>query len=150
MPQLAVGIFYKSAEHDWLLNALGAGDHAGVDVYLSATKLFLSESLLINGTLRYTEANQNGLLGFGGANSDFKIQPEVSVGYMLSRKLIVGTEYRAKPDNLAFAKEDDWFDVFAAYALNKHVSLTAAYADLGSVATFDDQRGLYLSLQIGF
>ena len=69
---------------------------------------------------------------------------------MLSRKLVVGAEYRFKPDNLAFADEDDWLDLFAAYAINEHATLTAAYADLGSIATFDDQRGLYLSLQLGF
>ena len=65
-------------------------------------------------------------------------------------RLIVGGEYRAKPDNLAFAKEDDWFDIYAAYAVNENISLTAAWADLGSIATFEDQRGLYLSVQIGF
>jgi len=149
MPQIAVGAFYRTADHERLLNALGANDHEGVDVYISATKLILSQSLLINGTLRYTEANQNGLLGFGGQD-DYTIQPEVSVGYMLSRRLVVGGEYRAKPDNLAFAKEDDWFDIYAAYAVNENISLTAAWADLGSIATFDDQRGLYLSLQFGF
>ena len=149
LPQVAVGGFYKAAKHDWLLSALGAEDDNGLEAYVTATKLFLDQSLLVTTTLRYTDANQNGLLGFGGTN-DYTIQPEASVGYMLSKKLIIGGEYRAKPDNLAFAKEDDWFDVFAAYALNDNLTLTAAYADLGSIATFDDQRGLYLSLQVGF
>ena len=149
LPQIAVGAFYKSADHGPLLNALGAEDDDGVEVYASATKLLLAQSLLLNATLRYTDANQNGLLGFGGTN-DHQLQPEVSVAYMLSRRLVIGGEYRMKPDNLAFAQEEDWFDVFAAYALNKNVTLTAAYADLGSIATFEDQRGLYLSLQLGF
>lgn len=144
-----MGAFYKSADHGPLLNALGAEDDDGVEVYASATKLLLAQSLLLNATLRYTDANQNGLLGFGGTN-DHQLQPEVSVAYMLSRRLVIGGEYRMKPDNLAFAQEEDWFDVFAAYALNKNVTLTAAYADLGSIATFEDQRGLYLSLQLGF
>jgi hypothetical protein len=72
------------------------------------------------------------------------------VGYLLRRNLLVGAEYRTKPDNLDFAREDDAFDIYAAYAFNKNVSLTAAYVDLGSIATFEDQRGLYLSLQVGF
>ena len=59
-------------------------------------------------------------------------------------------EYRTKPDNLVGLKEDDWVDVFAAYAINKHLSVTAAYADLGQIVTFKGQRGLYLSLQAGF
>lgn len=149
MPQISVGGFYKRAGHGDLLGALGADDDEGIEIYASATKLLLAESLLVNGTLRYTDANQNGLLGFGGEHGH-QLQPEISLGYMLSRKLVIGAEYRFKPDNLAFAGEDDWLDLFAAYAINEHATLTAAYADLGSIATFDDQRGLYLSLQLGF
>jgi hypothetical protein len=149
LPQISVGALYKEADHAPLLGALGAEDDQGVEVYASATKLLLAQSLLLNGTLRYTDANQNGLLGFGGTN-DKQIQPEVSLAYMLSPKLVIGGEYRFKPDNLAFAQEDDWIDLFAAYAFNEHATFTAAYADLGSIATFDEQRGLYLSLQLGF
>tara|TARA_R110000787_G_scaffold44164_2_gene108308 strand:- start:33741 stop:34640 length:900 start_codon:yes stop_codon:yes gene_type:complete len=149
MPQVAIGATYKQADHGDLLSTLGAEDDDGVEVYVSATKLMLAQSLLVAGTLRYTEANQNGLLGFGGT-SDPSIHPEVSVGYLLSKRLLVGGEYRAKPDNLAFAEEEAWVDLFAAFAVNKAVTVTAAYADLGSIATFDDQRGLYLSLQVGF
>ena len=149
VPQVSVGGFYKQADHGGLLGALGAEDSEGYEAYISASKLLLAHSLLVNATLRYTDANQNGLLGFGGQH-DASVYPEVSVGYLLTRKLIIGGEFRAKPDNLAFAGEDDWFDLFAAYAFNEHVTLTAAYADLGSIATFDDQRGFYLSLQVGF
>lgn len=149
MPQVAIGATYKQADHGDLLSALGAEDDDGVEVYVSATKLLLAQSLLVAGTLRYTDANQNGLLGFGGT-SDQSIHPEVSVGYLLSKRLIVGGEYKAKPDNLAFAEEETWVDLFAAFAVNKSLTVTAAYADLGSIATFDDQRGLYLSLQVGF
>ena len=49
-----------------------------------------------------------------------------------------------------FAKEDGAFDVFAAYALNKNLSATIAYVDLGDIATFKNQRGVYISLQAGF
>ena len=55
-----------------------------------------------------------------------------------------------KPDNLGIAAEDDWFDIFLAWAPAKHVSLTLAYADLGNIVIRDHQRGLYGSVQIGF
>ena len=58
-------------------------------------------------------------------------------------------DYRTKPDNLGL-KEDDWMDIFAAFAISKNLSVTAAYADLGQIATFRGQRGMYLSLQAGF
>ena len=41
-------------------------------------------------------------------------------------------------------------DLFAAYALTDHLTLTAAYVDLGSIATFSDQRGGFLSAQVAF
>ncbi len=57
---------------------------------------------------------------------------------------------RTKPDNLGFAKEDTWYDVFGAYAINKHLSFTVAYANLGDIATLKNQNGVYVSLQAGF
>lgn len=149
MPQIAVGAQYKHADHGDLLAALGAEDNDGIEAYVSATKLLLDHSVIVGGALRYTDANQNGLLGFGGAQAP-TIHPEVSLGYLISKRLVVGGEYRVKPDNLAFAQEDDWLDLFAAYAVTDNITATVAYADLGSIATFDDQKGLYLSLQLGF
>jgi len=151
LPQIAIGVQHKANDQGAVITAVGGRDDEGTDIYVAATKLFLAESLLVNGTVRWTKANQTGLLGFGGdKNNDLEPQFEGSVGYLLNRNLVVGAEYRTKPDNLGFAEEDDAFDLYAAYAVNKHVSLTAAYVDLGSIATFDDQRGFYLSLQVGF
>ena len=151
MPQVAVGVQHKVNDQGAIITAVGGEDDEGTDFYVAATKLFLAESLLVNGTLRWTEANQTGLLGFGGdAEGDPSLQFEGSVGWLLSPNLVIGAEYRTKPDNLGFAEEHDWMDVYAAWALNKHLSVTAAYVDLGSIATFEDQRGLYLSLQAGF
>ena len=69
MPQIAVGLEHKQVRPGSLqsvLDFLGT-QTSGTDVYVSATKLLLGQGLLINGTLRYTNANQNGLLGFGSA-----------------------------------------------------------------------------------
>lgn len=150
IPQISVGAQYKDNNQDVIVRAVGAKDDSGVDYYVAATKLLLNQSLVLNGTVRMTKANQTGLLGFGGVNGGYKPQFEGSAGYLLSKRLVVGAEYRTKPSNLAFAKEDDWKDLFVAYAVNKHLSVTAAYVDLGDIATFKNQRGLYLSLQAGF
>ena len=168
MPQIAVGLEYKSVKPGSIgsvLDFLGTKT-SGTDVYVSATKLFLAQSLLVNGTLRYTNANQNGLLGFGsgapGKNSR-SIQPEVSVAYLLSKNVAIGAEYRAKPNNLeALGKaaglggalqEQAWKDIFIAWAPTKNVSLTLAYVDLGRIIpgiTPKKQTGVYLSGQIAF
>jgi hypothetical protein len=68
---------------------------------------------------------------------------------LLSRTLALGAEYRSKPNNLAIADEDAAWDVFAAWAPSKHVSLTFAYVDLGNIVIADSQRGWYASLQVG-
>ncbi len=149
LPQIAIGIEHKRSSDGALVRALGAANDAGTDLTLSATKLLLAHSLLLNATLRYTKANELGLLGFGSDASGHSLQVEGSLAYQLSRRAVIGAEYRSKPDNLGLG-EDDWVDVFAAYALNRHVTLTAAYADLGSIATIPDQRGAYLSAQVAF
>ncbi len=151
LPQVAIGVQYKNNLDDAVTQAVGAASDDGTDFYVAATKIFLSQSLLANATVRFTKANQLGLLGFGGDRSDNRsVQFEGSLGYMLSRNLVVGGEYRTKPNNLGIAREDDWWDLFAALALGDHFTLTAAYADLGTIAIADDQRGGLLSLQAGF
>ncbi len=151
LPQVAVGAQAKHNNQTAVIHAVGGQDDMGVDYYAAATKLLLDRSLVLNGTVRLTKANQTGLLGFGGDKHDgYSTQFEGAAGWLVSKRLLVGAEYRTKPDNLGFAKEDDWADVFVAYAFSRTLSVTAAYADLGDIATFKNQRGLYVSLQAGF
>ena len=151
VPQVAAGIQFKHNEQGDVVKAVGAASNSGTDFYLSATKLLLAQSLLLNGTLRFTKANQFGLLGFGGDKSnDYHAEFETSVAYMLSRSIVIGGEYRTKPNNLSFAREQNAYDAFVAWAPTKHVSLTAAYVALGDIATIKNQRGVYISLQAGF
>ncbi len=151
LPQVSAGLQYKKNDQGDVLAAIGAKSDHGIDFYLSATKLYLGESILVNGTLRFTKANQIGLLGFGGdRNNSYEPELEGSVAYLLSRTFAVGLEYRMKPNNLGIAQEDNWYDAFIAWAPTKHISLTLAYAYLGNIVIKDNQRGLYLSAQIGF
>jgi len=130
---------------------VGAKDDTGTDFYVSATKLLLDKSLLLNGTIRATKANQIGILGFGGDKSDsYKAQFEGSIAYLINRKLAVGIEWRTKPDNLGIAKEEDWYDIFVAWAPSKNVSVVLAYAKLGNIVIRDNQKATYLSVQVGF
>ena len=149
LPQIAVGAQFKRNKNAGLVRALGASDDTGTDYYVSATKLYLSHSLLLNVTVRETKANQYGILGFGSANDGYSTQIEGSAAYLLSRKLAIGAEFRTKPDNLAVAHEGAAYDAFIAYAPCKNVSLTLAYVDLGNIVT-RKQTGTYLSLQVGF
>ena len=170
MPQVAVGLEYKtlgSTGLDGTLNALGAKRN-GVDFYVSATKLFLGQSLLVNGTLRATKSNQNGLLGYGatlgGDENKYSLQPELSIGYLVSKNVVMGAEYRFMRNKLERAgsvaglgnglRSEDWKDIFIAWAPNKNVSLTLAYVDLGVIVPATTasrkQTGYYLSAQVAF
>lgn len=151
LPQVAIGLQWKHNDQGGIVRAIGGRHDDGVDFYAAATKIMLKQSLVLNATARYTNANQFGILGFGGDREQQRtLQFEGSAGYMATDRLLVGVEYRTRPDNLGFAKEEDSADAFAAYAITHNVTLTAAYVDLGSIATFDDQHGLYISLQAGF
>ncbi len=170
MPQIAVGVQYKtlgSTGLDATLNTLGAKRN-GTDFYVSATKLFLGQSLLLNGTLRATKANQNGLLGYGatlgGSENSYSIQPELSVGYLVTKNVVVGAEYRFMRNKLTKAgaaaglgnglRSEDWKDIFIAWAPSKNLSLTLAYVDLGVIVPATTasrkQTGYYLSAQVAF
>ena len=151
LPQVAIGVEGKVSGNEALVKALGARSSRGVDVYFAATKLFLAQSLLVNGTVRLTQANQFGLLGFGGDRTrGYRPQIEASAALLLSRNFAVGAEVRTKPDNLGFAREGTAFDAFAAYFLSKSVSATVAFVSLGPIARQSGQNGGYLSLQAGF
>ncbi|WP_461517106.1 DUF3034 family protein [Porticoccus sp.] len=143
---------YKNVDDFYLPEAAGARDDSGVDYYLSASKVFLDgvlgRNLLVNGTLCATKANQGGLLGFGSAdNNEYKLMKEVAVALLLADNVVLGMEYREKPDELNFAGEDDWQDFFLGWFVNKNLSIVLAYADLGSIAGLDSQKGWYLSFE---
>jgi len=151
-PQLSVGLQYKDLVDENIAEAVGAhGTDHGTDFYVTGTKVFLGalfgQNALANVTLRATKANQTGLLGYGGDdNNNYEMQAETSLAALIGRRVAVGIEYRQKPDNLSYAKEDDWKDFFVAFVPDKHFSITAAWVDLGSIAGADNQHGFYLSL----
>ncbi|HQT75938.1 MAG TPA: DUF3034 family protein [Rhodopila sp.] len=151
LPQIAIGTQYKVADHADILRAIGARSADGADFYISATKLLLGQSLLLDATVRATKANQFGFLGFGGdRNQSYSAQFEGSAGLLLRRDLVVGAEIRTKPDNLGFAHEGTAYDVFFAYFFNKNIAATVAFTALGPIANQGNQNGFYFSLTGGF
>lgn len=152
LPQISLGLQYKKHRDFALPQAVGARDDSGLDVYISASKVLFNQlagrNLLLNATVRASKANQTGLLGFGTANdNNYQLLFESSAVMLLTNQVALGVEFRQKPNQLAFAREDHWRDLFAAWFINKHVSVVAGYADLGSIAGFSSQQGYYLSLE---
>ena len=167
VPQVAVGLQYKDNKDGTVIPFLNGAlatlkpniRSSGTDFYVAASKLYLEQSVLVNGTVRFSKANQYGLLGFGGpAGHSYRPEFEGSIAYLLRRDLVIGAEARVKRGNLKNPalnlREQVAWDVFAAYFLNKNVSITAAYVDLGEIVGVltanRRQTGGYLSLQVGF
>lgn len=151
-PQLSAGVQWKhNQDFDVVPKALGAMRADGADFYLAATKVWLDGPLdhtwLVNLTLRESEANQLGLLGFGGNLGGYHLLAEGSVGAFVTDHVILGAEYRQKPDDLSAFGEDDFKDVFVSYFPLKYLAVTAAFADLGNIADKPGQRGYYISVQ---
>jgi len=149
LPAISIGADFKHNLNGAVVRLVGAQQSAGSDLVISATKLLLAHSVLIDTTFRLTKANQFGLLGFGGDRSTARHgEFEGAIGYQLARRLVIGGEWRSRPDNLGFARETAAHDLFAAWAVGRHATLTAAWVDIGPVATFRPQRGAYLSVQL--
>ncbi|QSL91394.1 DUF3034 family protein [Ectopseudomonas toyotomiensis] len=155
LPQISLGLQHKR-QRDFLVPSLvGAQRREDSDGYLAASRLILGGAfgynLLLNANLRYSRANELGLLGFGGDRRDrHSWLKEGSVAVLLDRHWAVGIEYREKPDNLSFAGESDWADLFVGYFPSKNLAVVLAYARLGEIATLDNQDGVYLSVQGSF
>ncbi|WP_342654663.1 DUF3034 family protein [Pseudomonas sp. F3-2] len=155
LPQVSAGLEYKH-QNDFLIPSLvGAKRDSDVEGYLTASRLFMGAAfgynVVVNGGLRYSRANETGLLGFGGDRRDTRsVLKEGGAAILFNPHWALGVDYREKPDNLSFAGESDWVDMFVGWFPNKHVSVVLAYAHLGEIATLDNQNGTYLSVQGSF
>lgn len=171
VPQIAIGVQSKSTSGaiiDALKTAGAINGKSGTDWYVAATKFVTvgGKKVVLDGTLRATKANQMGLLGFGGGtinnNNNYKWKPEVSAGVFVADNVVLGAEYRAKPNNIGNAafgiQENSAWDIFMAYFVNKNMAITAAYANLGQIGPSRaavpvmaaKQDGLYVQLQANF
>ncbi|MGE5452368.1 MAG: DUF3034 family protein [Acidobacteriota bacterium] len=162
MPQISVGAQYKINEDEDLVKSLGAKSSRGLDLYATATKLWLGaaagRNVIGTFTSRLTKANQFGLLGFGGpARSTHLIKFEGSLGVMLRDDLVLGAEFRNKPNNLSMGdaatdglREESAKDVFLAWFPCRGGSVTAAWTSLGNIVGKSAQNGWYLSGQLNY
>lgn len=155
LPQISVGLQYKKHRNSGLPLAVGAQKDSGTDFYVAASKVYFGavagRNLLLNATVRATKANQIGLLGFGGANDNsYQYMFESSAAVLLRPDLAVGVEFRQKPNNLAFADEEHWRDIFVGWFINQNFSVVGGYVDLGSIAGLAQQQGYYLALEATF
>ena len=155
LPQVSLGLQHKRNRDMFVPTLVGGKRSSDTEPYVSVAKLWLGAAggynLFTNVTLRGTRANQMGLLGFGGDRGDsLSLKPEFSIAVLPRDNLAVGFEWRAKPNLLTAAPETRALDVFVAWWPTAHISLTAAYLDLGQIANKTAQRSSYVSAQLQF
>ncbi len=152
LPQISVGAQWKQHQNFSLPQAVGAHNDQGVDWYLAASKVWLDaiagRNLLLNTTFRATKANQTGLLGFGSnEHTSYQLMTELSAALLLTPHWAIGAEFRQKPNQLAFADEEHWRDIFTAWFINKNFSVVGGYVDLGTIAGLPKQQGYYFAVE---
>ena len=57
LPEISIGLQHKENDRGAIIAALGGKNSVGTDYYITASKLFLAQSILLNTTLRQTKAN---------------------------------------------------------------------------------------------
>ncbi|MEX1197017.1 MAG: DUF3034 family protein [Pseudohongiellaceae bacterium] len=154
LPQLSLGVEHGRLRDTGTALALGAADTQDTDYIISAARAWIDglfhRTTLLNVNLRRSQANQYGILGFGGDDPGREWHAEGALAWFATRNIAIGAEYRQKPDNLSALREQSARDLFLAWFPNKRVSVTAAWLDLGAIAGQSDQTGFYLSLQAAF
>jgi hypothetical protein len=135
VPALAVGAIYK----DTTYAVTGNVDDQGYDYYVVATKLVpdLPRPVLLSGGVRSTDARSTGVYGFGTKRDLIGFG---NVDVILPGDLAVGFEYQQGAQVTGW-KNDDYYDVHAAWLANKNLTLVAAYVDTGK-ATGNSKVGL--------
>ena len=145
LPQVSLGIQHKRQKDFLIPSLVGAQRSEDTEGYLTASRLILGGAfgynLLLNGGIRYSR---------GDRRDRHSVLKEGSVAVLFNPRWALGVEYREKPDNLSFAGESDWADLFLGYFPNKNLAVVLAYARLGEIATLDHQDGVYLSVQGSF
>ncbi|KAB0494845.1 DUF3034 family protein, partial [Pseudomonas lini] len=99
LPQVSLGIQHKRQKDFLIPSLVGAQRDEDTEGYLTASRLILGGAfgynLLLNGGVRYSRANELGLLGFGGDRRDRRsVLKEGSLAVLLNRQWAVGVEYR--------------------------------------------------------
>ena len=132
VPQVAAGIQFKHNEQGDVVKAVGAASNSGTDFYLSATKLLLAaepaaqrHAAIHQGEpvrparirRRQVERLSRRVRSIGGVHAVEKHRDRRRVPH--------------QADNLSFAREQNAYDAFVAWAPTKHVSLTARLCRAG-------------------
>jgi len=162
VPALTAGVTYKYNETEKALNdelngtlkAIGITDNDDFDYTLFATKMIpgLPRPVLVTAGMRSTTAAQIGLLGF---TDDRTIVGEGSVCVLATNKLAFAAEYRQIPNNYqsipgVVGSPDSWWTLCTGYIVNEHMTLSAGYANFGTLLNHEADGAWGVALKYEF
>ena len=140
LPQIAVGVQYKRADKGAVIRAVGGKQTAERRFLRLRHQGVLAQSLVLDATVRFTKANQFGLLGFGGDKRRRTAARSSRGRRGCSSRATCSSAANIAPSPTIWASRARTTPttLFAAWAVAPHLSLTAAYADLGDIATVEE------------
>ncbi|KZZ39128.1 DUF3034 family protein [Oleiphilus sp. HI0086] len=98
LPVISIGTQQKRLIDAGVINLVGAKDSSGTDFYLSAAKAWIDglfhHTSFVNANIRYSNANELGLLGYGGDNARSKFLFETALGVFVGNNVALGVEFR--------------------------------------------------------
>jgi len=136
--------------------AIGLDRSSGVDFTLTMSKMFprlvFDRPLILTGGVRFSQAAQIGLFGFGDT---YHATFEGSAVYMPADWLTLGYELRTKPDPYGkipglVGEEDAWHAFSASWIVNSRLTVSAVYGMLGNVANAREDNTLGIQLRWEF
>ena len=148
LPGVAAGVHFKynadvkdiDRRLGGALSGVGFDSDTGVDYTITASKMFpelaFGRPVIVSAGLRFTEAAQLGLLGFGDT---YRVTFEGSVCCLPTDWLVLGYEFRQKSNPYhqipgLLGDEDNWHAFSATAVINDHLTVSAVYGALGHVA----------------
>ena len=146
VPAVSVGAIYKNTDNV-AVNAL----HNGWDGYVVATKTItqLPRPVIISGGALLTNSYVTGAFGY---DKQSKLTGFANVDVVLTDHIVAGFEYKQGPD-FNRLKNADYWDVHAAWLVNKNLSLIAAYTYAGDYKKTKEVglgNGFVISAQYAF
>jgi len=156
LPAISGGVHFKynagvkDIDHslNGALSSLGFHKDNGVDYTLTATKtlptLGFGRPVILTGGMRWSEAAQLGFLGFGDT---YHLTFECSAVWIPIDGVALGYEFRQKHNPYKelpglVGDEDNWHVFSVTWIVNKHLTLTAAYGLLGTIANTNEDNAL--------
>lgn len=171
MPAVTAGIHYKVNEDiddmrdnlndaglmNFMKNQMHITKNTGLDVSLVASKMLtcLPRPMIVSAGARSTKSAHAGFLGF---TDHRRIVGEFACCMLITDKLVVGAEYRQKPDSYdipagtgnVLEEEDDWWTVEAGYLVNSNFSVAVGYGHFGHLFNHTGNRALGVALKYEF